>query len=71
MGEGVTQALAPRPRPTVVVVLTDGFTPWPAEALRGAKVVVGLIEGRRGPVRWMPGASAPPPCARVRIDDDR
>ncbi len=29
MGEGITQALALRPRPSIVVVLTDGFTPWP------------------------------------------
>jgi hypothetical protein len=35
----------------VVVVLTDGLTPWPAEAPKGMHVVVGLIEGthfRRG-----------------------
>ena len=32
MGAGITQALALRPRPSIIVVLTDGFTPWPAEA---------------------------------------
>ncbi len=64
MGAGITQALALRPRPSIVVVLTDGFTPWPAEAPRGAKVVVGLIEGRRG-FTPLPFASTPPSWARV------
>jgi len=35
MGEGITQAVALRPRPSIVVVLTDGFTPWPEAAPRG------------------------------------
>jgi predicted metal-dependent peptidase len=48
MGEGITQALTMRPRPSIIVVLTDGFTPWPVEAPRAAKVIVGLIEGRSG-----------------------
>ena len=65
MGEGITQALALRPRPSIVVVLTDGFTPWPAEAPRGAKVIVGLIEGRRGIGPWMHGVPAPPSWAKV------
>ena len=65
MGEGITQALALRPRPSIIVVLTDGFTPWPAEAPRGAKVVVGVIEGRRGIGPWMHRGPAPPSWARV------
>lgn len=65
MGEGIAQALALRPRPSIVVVLTDGFTPWPAEAPRGVRVVVGLIEGRRGMAPWMHGASPPPSWAKV------
>jgi predicted metal-dependent peptidase len=31
-----------RPRPTVVVVVTDGQTPWPARPPRGMSVVVAL-----------------------------
>jgi predicted metal-dependent peptidase len=31
-----------RPRPTVVVVVTDGQTPWPAHPPRGMSVVVAL-----------------------------
>jgi predicted metal-dependent peptidase len=70
MGEGITQALALRPRPSIVVVLTDGFTPWPTEAPRRAKVIVGLIEGR-GASQWMHYSPAPPSWARVvRISDD-
>ena len=69
MGEGIAQALALRPRPSIVVVLTDGFTPWPAEAPRGARVIVGLIESGRGSgVAFSPlwhGLTAPPSWARV------
>jgi predicted metal-dependent peptidase len=36
-----------RPRPDVVVVLTDGFTPWPETGTPGAACVIGLL-GRRG-----------------------
>jgi hypothetical protein len=39
MGEGINAAVALRPQPSVVVVLTDGRTPWPDEALQ---------RGRRG-----------------------
>ena len=73
MGAGIAQALALRPRPTIIVVLTDGFTPWPAEAPRGVKVVVGLLEGRRGRGAgpWMHGGPVPPTWAKVvRISED-
>ncbi len=68
MGEGIARALALRPRPSVVVVLTDGYTPWPSEPVRFARVIVGLI--RRGQA----GGSfleAPPKWARtVHLDID-
>jgi len=35
MGAGIEAALALRPRPHVVVVITDGDTPWPSERPRG------------------------------------
>ena len=54
MGAGIQTALELRPRPDVVVVITDGFTPWPEQAPKGARVVVGLLEqgayGRDWPV---------------------
>jgi predicted metal-dependent peptidase len=53
MGEGIAAAIALRPRPNLVVVLTDGFTPWPAEPPPGVKVVVGLLcEGHVAPPMW-------------------
>jgi predicted metal-dependent peptidase len=62
MGAGIAAAVALRPRPAVTVVLTDGYTPWPAEAPKGTRVVVGLL-----------GAQAPdaPKWARaVRVDPE-
>ena len=61
MGAGIAAALELRPRPSVIVVLTDGYTPWPAEAPKGARVVVGLVGAGNWPV---------PSWARlVRIED--
>ena len=60
MGTGIAAAVALRPRPAVTVVLTDGYTPWPAAAPKGTRVVIGLL-----------GAGAPdaPAWARaVRVD---
>lgn len=42
MGAGLDEAMTLRPRPDVIVVLTDGYTPWPAVAPR-AQVVVAII----------------------------
>jgi len=61
MAAGIEEAVQARPRPGVVVVLTDGYTPWPSEAPKGVHVVVGLV-GLAPPT--------PPPWVRaVRIDD--
>jgi predicted metal-dependent peptidase len=43
MGAGIAAAAALRPKPAVIVVLTDGYTPWPDGPPRGSKVVVGLL----------------------------
>ncbi|HET7487733.1 MAG TPA: VWA-like domain-containing protein [Acidimicrobiales bacterium] len=67
MAAGVEAAARLRPRPSVVVVLTDGLTPWPASPPKGMVVVVGLIGGGRpkGNRVW-----APPDWARVvHIDE--
>ena len=62
MGTGIAAAVALRPRPAITVVLTDGYTPWPAAAPKGTRVVIGLL----GP--WAPDA---PAWARaVRVDPD-
>jgi predicted metal-dependent peptidase len=52
---GIAAALALRPRPDVVIVLTDGETPWPEDPPR-ADLVVGLL-GRT--------VTQPPEWARV------
>ena len=46
MGAGLVAAARLRPRPSVVVILTDGMTPWPTEAPKGMQVVVGMIANR-------------------------
>jgi predicted metal-dependent peptidase len=61
MGEGIATAMKLRPRPAVIVVLTDGYTPWPSRAPKGARVVVGLL-GPRAP-------AAPPWARSVRIEE--
>ncbi|MEV4312913.1 VWA-like domain-containing protein [Actinocrispum sp. NPDC049592] len=44
MGAGLAAAVELRPRPDLVLVLTDGFTPWPSKPPGKAKVVVGLMD---------------------------
>ncbi len=48
MGAGISAAAELKPRPSIVIVLTDGFTPWPAQPPRGVKVIVGLLAQARG-----------------------
>jgi predicted metal-dependent peptidase len=61
MGAGIDAALELKPRPSVVVVLTDGYTPWPAEAPKGARVVVGRVGAGNWPV--------PDWATLIRIED--
>ena len=60
MGAGIAAAAALRPRPSIVIVLTDGYTPWPDRPPRGVRVVVGLLAQHGMPVGW-----PPPEWARV------
>ena len=54
MTEGIARALELRPRPDVLVVVTDGYTPWPGDEPPVGRVVVALLgEGT-------PRAPAPP-----------
>jgi len=53
MRAGIDAAMALRPRPSVVIVLTDGRTQWPAGAPRAARVIVGVVgDGAPEPPRW-------------------
>jgi predicted metal-dependent peptidase len=63
MGRGIEAAERLRPRPQVIVVLTDGFTPWPASAPPGVRVVVGLL-GEAAP------AGSVPSWARTVVVDE-
>jgi predicted metal-dependent peptidase len=61
MGAGIEAARRRRPRPDVIVVLTDGETPWPSRCPPGVRVVVGLL-GERAP-------QGPSWARSVRIDE--
>jgi predicted metal-dependent peptidase len=49
MAAGLAAAVERPPRPQVVVVLTDGYTPWPDRAPAGVRVVVALLGEHPGP----------------------
>ncbi len=40
MRVGLEAAAKLRPRPDIIIVITDGFTPWPDEPPRGTRVIV-------------------------------
>ena len=44
MGAGLEKAAELRPRPDLIIVLTDGYTPWPSAPPPGIKVIVGLMD---------------------------
>lgn len=44
MRAGLEAASALKPRPDLVIVMTDGFTPWPATPPKHQRVVVGLLD---------------------------
>lgn len=50
MGAGIAAAGSLRPRLSMVVVLTDGFTPWPVDAPKDMRVVIGLLKQSMVPV---------------------
>jgi predicted metal-dependent peptidase len=43
MRVGIDAAVALRPRPHIIVVLTDGFTPWPNRPPAGIRLIVGIV----------------------------
>jgi len=43
MGVGISAAAAAKPPPAAIVVLTDGYTPWPDQAPKGSRVIVGMM----------------------------
>jgi predicted metal-dependent peptidase len=65
MGAGIEAAAALRPKPSIVIVLTDGFTPWPDRPPPRTRVIVGLLAQGIQPPGW-----APPRWARTVVIDD-
>jgi predicted metal-dependent peptidase len=62
MAVGIDAAMADRPRPDLLVVLTDGYTPWPTDA-PAATVVVGMLhDGQDG---LYPAPVTPPAWCRT------
>lgn len=43
MGAGITAAAALRPTPHIIVVFTDGYTPWPAKPPRGIDTTIVVL----------------------------
>ena len=43
MGVGIREAEGLRPRPNIIIVLTDAFSPWPKEPPKGIKVIIGVL----------------------------
>ncbi len=41
---GIETALKAKPRPQVVIVITDGDSPWPSKPIKNARLVVALTE---------------------------
>jgi predicted metal-dependent peptidase len=66
MGAGLLAASELRPRPSIVIVLTDGCTPWPERPPAAIRVVVGLLREAAGPVPAWP----PPEWARTVLIED-
>lgn len=52
MGAGLAAACGLKPRPDLVIVLTDGFTPWPLGPPPGVDVVVGLMDSTGQVPEW-------------------
>jgi predicted metal-dependent peptidase len=68
MGNGIIAALAARPVPNIVVILTDGHTPWPTERPPGRTrflaVLVPDSGARREVPPWLPAIGVPGAATR-------
>jgi predicted metal-dependent peptidase len=65
MGVGI--AAAQKLQSKVIIVLTDGYTPWPAEPPRGCQLVVGILDPAKG---WADACPPPPYAKRVLLIRD-
>ena len=65
MGRAIVDAAAARPRPAVIIVITDGYTPWPPERPLGVTAAVIAVltrpyQGHHVP-RWITAVEAAAP----------
>ncbi len=63
MGAGLAKAAELRPRPDLIILLTDGFTPWPAEPPKRINVIVGLMDPNGAVPDWARAITIGPPVA--------
>lgn len=63
MRAGIAAAAGLRPRPDVLVVLTDGYTPWPLQPPGGMAVVAGLLHRPDTPPPPVPAWAIAVSCA--------
>ena len=48
MGMGLAAAVLDKPKPDVIVVITDGFTPWPDEKPKGCDTFIVVVTEQQG-----------------------
>jgi len=63
MRVGIDYALKRQPRPHVIIVLTDGYTPWPDNPI-GVKVIAAIVGKNARDVKGVPNW-----IRRVNVDD--
>jgi hypothetical protein len=62
MGAGLAAAARLRPRPDLVIVLTDGHTPWPPAPPARTRVLVGLMDPTGQTPDWATAVTIQPPA---------
>lgn len=45
---GIRAALKTKPKPQVIIVFTDGYTPWPEHPIPGVTLIACIVEDERG-----------------------
>lgn len=53
MAHGIEEAAKLKPKPSVIIVLTDGYTGWPQQAPDGTKVIAVLVCKGPQPPEWI------------------
>jgi len=67
MGVGLASAERLRPRPEIVIVVTDGHTPWPEQPPRGIRTIVVKTDPNGSSPTWARTIVVPPDAAQKQI----